>query len=69
MDAWREKEYVVVGLEGDVFSQAWWTTFKAKCGVAACMIEVAPMWRVVYWIPNVGTSFTSCVPPLHFRQG
>ena len=39
MDAWREKGYVVVGLEGDVFSEAWWTKFKAKCGVAACMIE------------------------------
>ncbi|MGB1099347.1 MAG: bifunctional diaminohydroxyphosphoribosylaminopyrimidine deaminase/5-amino-6-(5-phosphoribosylamino)uracil reductase RibD [Flavobacteriales bacterium] len=39
MDAWREKGYAVVGLEGDVFSEAWWTQFKAKCDVAACMIE------------------------------
>ena len=39
MDAWRAKGYAVVGLEGDVFSEAWWTEFKAKCSVAACMVE------------------------------
>ena len=39
MDAWREKGYTVVGLEGEVFSEAWWMQFKAKCDVAACMIE------------------------------
>ncbi len=39
MDAWRAKGYAVVGLDDDVFSEAWWTQFKAKCDVAACMIE------------------------------
>ena len=39
MDTWREKGYAVVGLEGVVFSKTWWTQFKAKCGVAACMVE------------------------------
>lgn len=39
MDAWREKGYAVVDLEGVVFSKTWWTQFKAKCGVAACMVE------------------------------
>ena len=39
MDAWRTKGYDVVGLEGNVFSEAWWTQFKAKCDVAACMVE------------------------------
>jgi len=39
MDAWRAKGYAVVGLDGEVFSEAWWTQFKAKCDVAACMIE------------------------------
>ena len=39
MDAWRAKGYAVVGLDGEVFSEAWWTQFKAKCDVAACMVE------------------------------
>ena len=39
MDTWREKGCAVVGLEGVVFSKTWWTQFKAKCGVAACMVE------------------------------
>ena len=39
MDTWRAKGYDVVALEGDVFSEAWWTQFKEQCEVAACMVE------------------------------
>lgn len=61
MDTWREKGYDVVGLRGDVLSETWWTQFKAKCGVAACMVEGGA--RVAHGVLDAG-----CWDDLHVLQ-
>ena len=39
LDAWREAGYEVLGIQGLTFSETWWTDFRAKTGIHACMVE------------------------------
>jgi diaminohydroxyphosphoribosylaminopyrimidine deaminase/5-amino-6-(5-phosphoribosylamino)uracil reductase len=39
MASWKAAGYRILGVEGTVFSQEWWTSFQTATNVSACMVE------------------------------